>query len=110
MKRLWQWLRSDAVAFNDDPQVERYFLGCTGCGTVRPYYHLIAAKDEAVMTCPKCGDRHVKPVIVTSWLKGMWLVLIRGYLWRHVVLRKPTQQQWDPRMPYLRAEFPGFHQ
>ena len=105
--RLWRWLTDDRVAFSDDG-VERWFLGCKDCGRIRPYYELVAAKGDAVMLCQTCGGRHVRPVIVTSWLKGMWHVLIKGYLWRHKIRGKAHQQEWDPRMPYFRQEFTGF--
>lgn len=105
--RLWRWLTDESVAFGEEG-VERWFLGCKDCGRMRPYYELVAAKGEAVMCCPTCSGRHVRPIVVSSWLKGMWYVLIQGYLWRHLVLRKEHQQQWDPRMPYRRVEFSGF--
>jgi len=105
--RLWRWLTDDRVAFSDDG-VERWFVACTGCQRIRPYYELVAPKADAVMMCPACGERHVKPAIVRSWLRGFWLVMVKGYLWRHLILRKAHQQQWDPRMPYLRTEFGGF--
>lgn len=107
MRRLLDWWRSDRPVFSEDG-VERWFLACTGCHRIRPYYDLVAAKGEGVLACPSCGDRHVRPTIVGNWFTGCWHVLMRGYLWRHIVRRRAHQSEWDPRMPYLPVEFPGF--
>lgn len=107
MQRLWDWWTNDAVAFNDDPGVDRFFVVCAQCGRLRPYYQVVAKAKDAVMRCPRCGDNHVRPHTIANW-RAAWALLVRGWFVRHVILRKQHQSEWDPRMPYRRVEFAGF--
>lgn len=107
LTRLWRWWTDDRIAFNDDQAVDRFFVICTQCARVRPYYHIVAKKADAVMHCPTCGNNKVRPHIISN-VRAFWALIVQGWLVRHILRGKAHQSEWDPRMPYRKREFEGF--
>lgn len=79
------------------PNHVRAFALCEKCRSVFPLWlatmTAAEAKSRGFLGC-KCGGMKLSPAIIPTW-QSIWWFCIRGWLVRHVVLRKRI---WDPRI------------
>jgi hypothetical protein len=85
------------------PNQLRTFAVCLTCKRVFPHWDasMTAAEAQArgFLGC-RCGGMKMQPVIIPAW-QSVWWFVIRGWLIRHVLLRK---RLWDPRIVALERE------